>query len=409
MKKNAELIDIVKSALGTLDHRQSFSPGMFEPIIPLFKSMQYDSAAVYITDDYPDRMQVICGYDCEPLFPSSVALGSRESLYHELIHATRDVPGVMVAKLFSHDRELGSLAVTSPTAKSPKTREAFEVLAKSLSVMAYVERIRTNARREREERDVFFAQSLTNRLLIREAPKVKNLRLGFEFTRSLEAGGDFFDLAPDPAGNLFGFVGCCNGKGLRTVLEVCSIMREVYRAYFGPDSLDDTVRQVNDLLVKEKHRAHQASLCLFHVDVVKQRLRLVKAGRLGILLCGPGSNIVNISSPGAAFLGMLPKMDVALEEYEFAPGQSLLCLTDGFYSARNVLNARPQLHWFLESLTATLGTRRKKPLANAIFDAVNREADHTARPDDSMLAVSVESTGRTGMSGRMSGRLKSGS
>lgn len=390
MKENLDLLDIVQTALGTFEHRQSFAPGMFEALKPLFKKMGYTSAAVYIADDYPDRMQMICGYGSGECFPSFIALSRRESLYDEFMSVIGSVPGLLAERLFSHGRELGVLAVITDAADSQETREAFRVLAQSVSIMAYVERIRTNASREREERDVFFAQSLTNRLLIRETPKMRDLRLGFELIRSLDVGGDFFDFVPGHDGNLLGFFGCCNGNGLRTVLEVSSIMRVIHRSFHDHGNLSGIVKKVNDFLVREKHRAHQASLCLFHIDVTARRLRIAKAGRLVLLLCGPGGKIVNISAPGATFLGMVDKPGISDEEYDFGPGQSLLCVTEGFYSSRNCMNVRPQMHWFLESLSTLLEDKHKKPLANAIFDLVNREADHTARPDESMLAVSVE-------------------
>lgn len=390
MKEKLELLDIIQTALGTFEHRQSFAPGMFEPLKPLFEKLGYTSAAVYIADDYPDRMQNICGYGGDEWFPSYIVLPRRESLYDEFACAIGPVPGLMAERLFSHGRELGVLAVTTPDADSAKAQEAFSVLAQSVSIMAYVERIRTNMSREREERDIFFAHSLTNRLLIREAPKMRDLRLGFELMRSLNAGGDFFDLIPGHDGNLLGFFGCCSGTGLRTVLEVSSIMRVIHRSFHDHGDLSAILKKVNDFLIREKRRAHQASLCLFQINVTTHQLRIAKAGRLVLLLCGPGGKIDNISAPGATFLGMVDKPGISDEEYEFKPGQSLLCVTEGFYSSRNVLNVRPQMHWFLESLSAILESKRKKPLANAIFDLVNREADHTARPDESMLAVSVE-------------------
>lgn len=408
MKK--DLLGIVQAALGTFDHRQSFAPGMFEPLKPLFEKLGYKSVAVYVTDDYPDRMHRACTVGDERFFPPYVGLNRHESLLDEFEAMVGRVPGVMIEPLFSHDRELGVVAATHEQPDDREVREAFSVLAGTLSVMAYVECIRTNSYRERMERDIFFAQSLTNRLLLREPPKLKDLRLGFEFIRSLEAGGDFFDLVPTRDGGLCGFIGCCSGNGLRTVLEVAGIIRSIHRARYAADKPSEVLAAVNDLLVNEQHRAHQASLAYFQVDVRQKKLTIAKAGRLGLLLCGPGTRINSISAPGSTFLGMVDSADMKDEEYDFAQGQSLFMVTEGFYTSRNVMNVRPQMHWFLESVAETLGSNHRKPLANAIFDNVNRNSDHTARPDASMLAVSVEFRGRnrdsvrlTKDSARMSG------
>lgn len=394
MRKDSELLNIVQAALSTFDNRQSFTPGMFEALKPLFEQLGYNSVAVYITDDYPDRMHKACAIDEEHHFPAYVALNRFASLHEEFSDSVKHIPGIMIAPLFSHGRELGVVAVTHSQPDDNDVCYSLTILAKVISVMAYVEFIRSNSYRERQERDVFFAQSLTNRLLMREPPKMRDLKLGFECIRSLEASGDFFDLIPDANGGLAGFIGSCNGQGLKTVMEVAGIMRSIHRARSSANSLSDIVKTVNELLVHEQHRAHQASLAIFHIDVKNKKLSIAKAGRLGLLLCGPGPSIDNISSPGTTFLGMVKSLELTDEVYDFAQGQAFFAVTDGFYASRNVMKVRPQLHWFLESLAELLKTRYKKPLANAIFDVVNKEVDHTVRPEQSMLAISVEFKGR---------------
>ncbi len=394
MKDDANLLDIIQTALGTFDHRQPYSPGMFEPLTPLFKRLGYESAAIYIADDYPDRLSLVAGYGGERWYPPHVVKNRRRSLYDETVASIRQVPGLMVRPLFSHDRELGAIAVTTENPKDATVQSRFETLSRSVSLMAYIERIRTNGVREREERDIFFAQSLTNRLLVKKAPKHRELRLGFEFHRCLEAGGDFFEFLPEPDGNLIGYIGCCSGKGLRTVLEVTSIMREINQACHASTALTDALRRVNHFLVKEAHRAHQASLAVFRINVRAHTLHMATAGRLGLFVCGPDGALDNISTSGSMFLGMVDKPEFTQEEYEFTPGQALFCVTEGFYSSSYGTGLRPHLNPFLDALAAVMDQKRTIPLANAVFDAVNPKHDHTVSPDESMLAVSVEFTGR---------------
>lgn len=402
MRKDSDLLKIIQAALGTFDNRQSFTPGMFEALFPLFEQLEYKSVAVYIADDYPDRMHRVCAFGGDTHFPAHIVLNKFETLFEECEAKFKNDPSILVNPLFSHGRELGVIAVTHSDPEKTDVRSALAILAKALSVMAYVEFIRSNSYRERQERDTFFAQSLTNRLLLREPPKMRELKLGFEFIRSLEACGDFFDLIPEANGGIAGFIGSCNGQGLRTVMEVAGIMRSIHRASYSANNLSEIIKVVNELLVHEQHRAHQASLAVFKVDVKNQKLTIAKAGRIGMLLCGPGSDIENISAPGSTFLGMIEHPELTDEEYDFTPGQSLFAVTDGIYSARNIMNVQSQPHWFLESVQEVLKTRYKKPLANAIFDAVNKKADHTARPEHSLLALSVEFRGRNRESLRMS-------
>jgi serine phosphatase RsbU (regulator of sigma subunit) len=391
MKEAANPLDIVRTVLELLEHRQTGSPGVFESLNPLFRELEYESAAIYIADDYPDRMTLASGYGGENRFPRHILRNRRKSLYDEALAGIGPVPGLMAGPLFSHGRELGVLAVTSRDSNSRKVREAFDMLSRTVSIMACMERVRTNSQRERQEREVFFAQSLTNRLLVRPVPLLEELRLGFEFARSLDAGGDFFDFIPMPDGNLLGYIGSCSGRGLRTVLEVASIMREINYACVGLTDVSHALKRANYLLVKEMHRAHQASLALFHIDIHSRKLRIAKSGRLGLLICGSGGDIRNISAPGSLFLGMVDNPDFREETYDFLPGQALFCVTEGFYSP-GVLDDHPQIQWFLDVIAGVVAKKRGLPLANAVFDDVNRRLDRANHPDESMLAVSVEFT-----------------
>ncbi len=394
MRDNETLLDIIKTALGTFDYRQSFSPGMFEPLKPLFHKLGYTAAAVYIAEDYPDRMRLQSLYGDGTTFPEYIPLDGHASLNDCLRERLSDVPNLLTGRLFSHGRELGALAVIAKNSADQDAREAFAVLAQSMSIMAYIERIRTNSTREREERDIFFSQSLTSRLLIANPPAVKNLRIGIEFIRTLEARGDFYDFVSSGEGKLRGFFGCCNGRGLRTVLEVTSIMREVHRAAQMHESPAAILKQVNRMLVDEKKRAHQASLCFFDIDCQSNSIRLAKAGYLGLLLCGPGSKLQNISTFGSLFLGMAIKPKIHDETFAFEQGNALFGVTEGFYSSRNCLGAQPQMHWFLSALASTLEMKRKKPLVKQLFENLDNAADLNTKPTDALLALSVERTAK---------------
>ncbi len=394
-------LDIIQSALGALAHRRSFTPGIFESLAPLIGRLGYGTAAVYITDDYPDRMNLAARFGGNgdgggngDAYPATIALGRERPLRAETAAVFGDRPDVMVEPLFSHGCELGVLVASAPRGGGEDAREGFKTLAGAVSTMAYIERLRTTTLREREERDMFFAQSLVSRLLVQDVPKIKHLRIGCKHVRSLEAGGDFFDFVAKPDGSLLGFVGSCSGSGLRTVLEVCGIMREIHRSLHKFDRPSRVLERINTLLVEEKRRRHQASLCLFHVSAVEGKIRLAKSGRLGVLLCGPGRETENISAPGEAFLGMAPGLEFRDEAYAFRPGQSLFCVTEGFFTPVGEAgdsDEEARLAAFTRCVGEAHGARRKKPLANAVFELAERTGERGEMGGDTpMLALSVE-------------------
>lgn len=392
MRRDDDLLRILRATLGALDARRGAVdlPRTFEP---LFKSLGYETLALYLADDYPDRMSMVFGYGDEDVFPERVEMGVHASLAEALRECVGPVPGIMMAGLASRGRELGALAVTTREVASPETRRIFDVLVDAMSIVSLVERLGINLRRERQEREVFFAQSLTNRLLVVRLPELPGLRLGYKLIRSLEAGGDFFDFMPSKNGGLHGFIGCCNGKGLRTVMEVTSILRATHRAFSLTDSLSEALGLVNNLLVHEYKRAHQASLCLFEINARNGTLRLAKAGSMGIYMCCPGRSIGTVSAGGSVFLGMLPKPRIKEEEYEFAPGSALFCVTDGLYASRNFFDPDPGIRRLVEALEETAKAKRDMPLASAVFERLAERGDRLARPQESTLAISVEHVG----------------
>lgn len=394
-------LEVILNAIG----KRGYDPDeLFGSIEPLCLGIGLGSAAMYMDDEYPDRMRRVFVYGDQPWFPEHVVRDGRKTLLDTLRGQLGDVPGLLSARLGRHAGETGVFAATPGGRSIDPVR--FEMLCGLLSLMAHVGRERSHFLRERHERGVFFAQSLTSRLLITQAPSVGGLRTDFRHIRSLEAGGDFFDLMPSRGGGLFGMVGCCNGMGLRTVMAVTSIMREIHRSREFCPALSDILLRVNNLLIRERNRAHQASLCLFEIDAARRELHLAKAGRLGIVLGGRGSGVKNISASGGLFLGLLPEPIIQDEVFPFQPGQGILCVTEGFYSVRENSPVRPQLRQLLQAVEMALENRKGgDSLAKSVIDNLDLAADYNPK---SMLALSVEFLGDAGSGGAAAGRRTKG-
>lgn len=381
---------IFETALGTFDHRRSFAPGMFEPLKPLFAELGYDAVVIYTADDYPDRMQIACAHGDAGFFPPDIFLDGEKTLYDEFLQTLPPPSGatnLLTARLFSHGRDLGAIAAITRGRTNRDSEAAFDALAKSVSVMAYVDRIRTNGRRERVERDIFFAHSLANRLLPRKPPEMKNLRIGFECVRTLDAGGEFLDLVPEKNGVLFGVLGSCSGHGTRTVLEVAGIMQAIHHAAHRADDLSGIMQAVNSRLVREKRRAHQASLALFRADPRNRKLTVVKSGCVGMYVCG-ADGVQDVSSTGSMFLGMADDPGFRVDEYDFFPGNGFFCMTECCLPPG-----------FDDCVRKAWGQKKRQPLVAAAFDLAGRT-------EDSLIALSVESDGGGNQASvRMSARM----
>ncbi|MDR1536093.1 MAG: serine/threonine-protein phosphatase [Planctomycetota bacterium] len=379
-----DLLGMLQVVLKSIERRNTNPSETFKAVEPLCRELGLESMVVYFDDEYPERMRQVFSYGETSGFPMSVSKQGDLSLLDTLRSQLGRTPGIVSARLRNHNREVGVFA--GRVRDGLDEPDNFGILVHFLSLIAFVEWCRRNCLREREEREVFFAQSLTERLLTRNVPEVKGLRLDFRLIRSLEAGGDFFEFIPNNRGGLFGMIGSSNGRGLRTVLAVTSIMREVHRSHFASNTLSEVLVRVNNFLLR-KHRRHQASICLFEIDVGGRRLSLAKAGSLGIVLGDPAEGIKNISASGGMFLGLMENPRIQDEHFDFKPGQELLCVTEDFYSSRRP-DVRPQLRWFLQ--TAENVVRFKDadcPLAKAMVADLESSTPHQP---ESMLALSVE-------------------
>ncbi|MDR1520908.1 MAG: serine/threonine-protein phosphatase [Planctomycetota bacterium] len=395
---NQELLDALRLVLKTIERWPSDPVKMFKPIEPLCRGLGLERAAIYFDDVYPDRMRLAFSYGDHLRFPTHIVQEEGRPLLDVFRNQCADIPGLVSARLRSHGHELGIFAGIMK--KGVAIPDELDILIHFLSLMAFVERGRRNYQLERQERDIFFAQALASRVLFTPTPRIPNLRLDVHFIRSLESSGDFYDFMSSGRSGLFGMIGCCNGRGLRTTLEMTSIIREIHRTRETRRNLSDILLRVNDLLVLERRRAHQASICLFEIDAGRRRLHLAKAGRLGILLVGRKTGVKNISASGGLFLGLMENPAIQDETFDFLPGQALLCVTEGFYSTRDKGKAEPQLRWLLQTVENTLEFMdyEKDSLATAM--AVNLETAVKHSPE-SMLTLSVEflDRGRSGCAG----------
>ncbi|MDR1613610.1 MAG: SpoIIE family protein phosphatase [Planctomycetota bacterium] len=380
--------DILASALAKVDNGEIFSPGIFNDSKALLMKNGYDAAGIYLLDDYPDAMRLVSRYGYEAqTFPELVPVANPGKLDFELLERIGSRPGLTVHPLFASGRHVGAVALIR-LESSGASSKALQSIIGVISMLAYIEIVRANCRRERLEREIFFGQSLSNRLLRRRIPESKHFRLGYELWRSLEVGGDFFDFVPVNDGRIYAFIGRCSGKGLKTVLEMVEIMHQIDRCFVGMESMADIARQVNEHLIRNKKRSNLASLCLLEVDPVKKTVRIIKAGSFALAILRPDS-IQTISINHSLFLGMIGDLELREEVYEFNPGSAVFCATEGINTIRDVLDQALPATLITDTVADSLRNKPLKALINEAFERIKVMCDYSP-VHDSIAAISIE-------------------
>lgn len=387
MKEAEDVNQVISNALANLDHREPLSPGIFENAMAMLDNIGCSAAAVYLVDEFPDAMRVVARSDDGLLFPDFIGLNDPGDPEGELVKTLGTKSGLKTFKLYSHGQTLGALAVATDKLV-PGGERALNAIVRIFSILGYIEVVRANCQRERVEREIYFAQALANRLMLREAPKTEYYRLGFERWRALEVGGDFFDFIPAKDGRVFAFIGRCSGTGMKTALEMVEIMHHIDRSFVGNVSLPEIVANVNRHLVEIRHRAHLASLCIFEFNPFTEKVRLVRAGNFAIAICHSG-HLHNISWEDDLFLGMLANMEINEEEYEFKPGSALICATEGIFGLQNRLDQTLPLQVFDNSIKEARKDKSMNALINDAFERIKSVSEFT-HAQDSIAAISIE-------------------
>ena len=183
------------------------------------------------------------------------------------------------------------------------------------------------------------AETLQRSLLPPSLPDVPGLELGARYRPALaglEVGGDFYDCFPVRDGWAF-MIGDVVGTGPKAA-AVTAVVRHTARAVApyvpGPA---DVVHAVRDAL--EAVDDPEVFCTLLYGAISRDgdghgvRLAIVGAGHPQPFVIGTDGRIGKVATAGG-LLGMLPPVGIEPVECVLAPGETLVCVTDGVLEAR---------------------------------------------------------------------------
>lgn len=359
------------------------------------KELEYTQFAVYTVEDYPEFMQLAFRYGPKKGLPDSVALQRNKNrradadiIVAELVKATKRATNLIVEPLTSHDRVLGAAVAIKRTPFTSANKRMFNSFCRPIAYLAAMNRAKMNIIREREERELFFAHALNNRLLKNEMPRLKDYRIGVELWENIRVGGDFFDFFQHRDGNLVAYLGRCTGTGVGTVLEILEIMHYLNRSFMSAPPLKEVAFRLNDYLVDVKQRTRLASLCLFEINKAKNLLRILRVGRFGTMIAHHG-HVHNISREGV-YLGMMSNLEMMEEQYEFPRGSALVCSVDGTAGIHGNPES-PKAKKIVSTFEAACRMPGRLPLVNKYCRGLIKQGLFT-NPATSYVALSIERT-----------------
>ncbi len=190
---------------------------------------------------------------------------------------------------------------------------------------------------EKLERDLDIARDIQRGLLPDDPPKTPGFEVAGWNRPADKTGGDYFDWLGLPDGKTLFTLADVTGHGIGPALLVA-----VYRAYMrasasnGQVKLREVVARINDMLCADIPEGRFITAAFGVIHPTNQQVDLISAGQAPLLFYESATATVHNWDADDLPLGVTDEIDFeAPRKISFAPGDSLVLLTDGFFEATN--------------------------------------------------------------------------
>lgn len=221
-----------------------------------------------------------------------------------------------------------SRAAAAGAVRLIERRVSAESLAGELEVVA-----QENRQLYAEQRSI--AQTLQHALLPEELPQTQVLQTAGRYVageRSVDIGGDWYDVITLDQGSVLVVVGDVSGRGLRAATTMASL-RFAIHAYAAEESRpEEILRKLSGLLNVTRHSQLATILCA-RIDVEPRQATVASAGHLPPLLLADGKAWF-LEVPVGVPVGVDPRPDYSSVTVPVPAGATLLAFTDGLVERR---------------------------------------------------------------------------
>lgn len=244
---------------------------------------------------------------------------------------------ILCSPLVRNGKEIGVLQVLNPMSREAfdaADLSAFEAYA-NLAATA-IDKLRTLDRRreqQRIEQELAIARDIQASFLPRELPARDGFSFAASYRPARQVGGDFYDVVEIEPGRFFFVVGDVSGKGMPAALlmaQAVSTLRLILRPQLSPAT---ALARWNEMIYGSTIRGMFITAVLGRIDAPERTVEFASAGHSAPLLVRAGGGIEEIDIPGSPPLGILPSRQTLSHTHLLAPGEALVCYTDGLSEA----------------------------------------------------------------------------
>lgn len=194
-------------------------------------------------------------------------------------------------------------------------------------------------------------------------------------------GGDLYDFIEFEDDSLGLVMGDVAGKGIPAALYMARLVSD-FRFYAQTEKDPAHILTIiNNLLVERAMRGMFVTLQYMRVDIASGLARVATAGHLPILrLRRQERTCAAIELASGAPLGIMRNMPFQTDSVQLAPGDTLVCYTDGVIEAKN----RRGQQFGIDRLTDLIAQSESKPdlVVDRVFKSVKEHSRRVSQHDD---------------------------
>ena len=267
---------------------------------------------------------------------------------------------------------MGHLLAEGPDAGIPAMAAAIESIAILLGERLHAEAAGPTHHHHDLDTELAHGRQQQRRMVSLIAPEVTGYELASHYEAARQVGGDFFELFRLPRrGRPLGVViADVTGKGITAALLMAFSRPLIHSAMDHARGPAEALERTNRILVEERRSTLFITALAATIDLSTGRMRLANAGHEPpLLMPGNGSAIRPLGEAGV-LLGAFGSLGLGETLTDLAPGDVVVCYTDGVTDALGPSDDRFGDDRLLATIEAARGGSAQDVL-DAIRDAVD--------------------------------------
>jgi sigma-B regulation protein RsbU (phosphoserine phosphatase) len=248
-----------------------------------------------------------------------------------------EIRSAMAVPLLDEEDVLGILYVDTTNPVHQYNNDYVHLLSTFGSIIAsrLVNYNLLNERQQRQimQRELTRAARIQRGLLPREVPTVSGYGIAGYQDQSRDVGGDLYDYAALPDGELLFLVADVSGKGMGAALLMSNLLA-AFRMLYSESQIDlrRVVRQVSAQMHRFTASDMFATLFVAILNPETNTVEYINAGHNPPMLIRADASIVELD-PGGVMIGAFPSMEWEQKRVTMEPGDVLVAFTDGVTEA----------------------------------------------------------------------------